>query len=123
MSASVLISIVALILTCATAISVTVLVSRALTSAFRALDSMHKRAGDQQSQLLDRFQAIRWEDLAALRSTSDAEDGGFFPPLTVVDVEPGLVEQHTKGLWGRMGNHQTELTDDEAELLAEDFPE
>lgn len=121
MTASVIISIVALIVTSTTAIAVTVLVSQALSNAFRALSDMHERAGKQQSQLLDRFQAIRWEDLAALRSVDETDEGGFFPPTE--DAEPGEVTQELPGRWGSLSALRERLSKEEQALLDEDFDE
>jgi hypothetical protein len=117
-TASVIISIIALILTTATSIAITVLVSRALSSAFRTLDTMHKRQVQQLSGLLDRFQAIKWEDLAALRGLEEPAEGGFFPPASNREEAEG--GQMVRTPFGSL-MHRPEVQDIGEGLLDEDF--
>lgn len=119
MTASVVISIIALTVMTATMIAVTVLVSHALANAFRALDQMHERSAQQMSGLLDRFQAIRWEDLAALRSIEEPDDGGFIPPTP---RKPPAVDDDDPGQWGSLGPIPR-ADAEEALLISEDFPD
>lgn len=122
MTASVIIGIVALTGCVAISVSIAVVFSRALQGIVDAHSRRDELHAQHMNGLLDRFQAIRWEDLAALRSTSDAEEGGFFPPISdEVRDDTGVVEQHRPGRWGSLS--RVELNDEEAAMLAEDFPE
>lgn len=116
MTASVVISIVALIVVSVTCVSITVLVSKALSSAFSTLNAMHARSGKQMDSVLDRLVALDWEKLAALRSIDEPTEGGFYSPdeqLAPVEVQPPA----------RWGSIQSMFTEDEEALLAEDFDE
>lgn len=119
MTAALIIAILALILCSATSVAVAVLVSRALTTSFKATDRMNARWAKQMDGLLDRFQAIRWEDLAALRSVDDSADAGFFTP----DDEAEEQEEKDRPVWGALNALRDKLstTQEEQELLDEDF--
>jgi hypothetical protein len=100
---SLLIGIIALILSISVHVTVAAIVRRALTEAFRALNLSNDAHQRQMSGLLDRFQAIAWEDLAALRATEDAELGGFEAPtvgVRVTDEDDEATEIQVRGPWG-----------------------
>lgn len=120
MSASVLISIIALTFAFATAISVTVLVSRSLANAFRTIESMHTRSYAALDKTLDRLMAIKWEDFVAMQNIDEGEDGGFFAPDEQEDETPSLQQP---GLWGRLVTVPEDPASREEQLiLDEDFP-
>lgn len=121
MSATVLISIIAMILVVIFGVSITVLVSKALSNAFRTLDRMHERNGQHVDTLLDRLVAIDWEKFAALKAMEDPAEGGFIVPED--QQEEGSIEVPRK--WGslRALRERTTLTPDEERLLAEDEEE
>lgn len=123
MTALLIVSIISMIGVIVLCVAVTVLVSRALTRAFRALDQMHVRTAQQQSDLLDRLMTIRWEDLLALRSTDEPQVGGFYSPTMLADEEDteGGVEEPPGGTFLSRLNERLRLTDEESELLSEDF--
>jgi hypothetical protein len=76
-------------------VSVAVLFSRALSSAFSSLDSAHERFIRHEKGLLDRLMAVDYATFKAYQLAEDAEDG--------VQAEP----------WP---------TTDDRELVREDFP-
>jgi len=131
-TATVIIGIVVLIATISLCISVAVIVFKIVSSVADELAQqrhaheaqlneilMHHH--EEQSGLLDRFQAIRWEDLASLRAIDENEEGGFYPPTEDED-EPGQTAPgQFNGL--RELNERMRLTNEEQQLLAEDFPE
>lgn len=118
MTAAVIIGVVALISLSATSVAIAVLVSKALARAFRALDKMHARSGQQIDSLLDRLAAIRWEDLAALRSVDEPDSGAFITPEEQADE----VEQiFPPPKWGALTALRDKMTKEEEDLLAEDF--
>lgn len=119
MTATVIISIFALIVVSATCIAVTVLVSRALSSAFRAIDKMHERSAGQQGKLLDRFIALDFEKIYTLRLADDdtGESGGFIPP----DEQQEHEQEMPARSWGSLTALRERLSEDERELLDEDF--
>lgn len=125
---SVLIGIIALILTISVHVTVAVIVRRVLTEAFRALNSSNVAHQKQMSGLLDRFQAISWEDLASLRASEDAELGGFEAPAVGVRIEEDDEVTEVLGVRGPWGTVQA-LSDrlradrEERGLLEEDFDE
>jgi hypothetical protein len=123
-TATVIFGIVAMILVVVFGVTITVLVSRALSSAFSTLNSMDIRHGKRMEGLLDRFQAIKWEDLAALRSIEDADEGGFMTP-TEQRGESGEMRIEEPGRWGALSalNDRLRLSEEERALLEEDFPE
>jgi hypothetical protein len=114
-------AIVVVILTCATSVLVAVLSSKTSAKALETLDSLHSRQSEQLDKTLDRLMTIRWEDLIALQSVSESEEGGFIPPQ---DEDEGDDEEE-KSRWGhlaRLRKPGMELTKDERALLDEDFP-
>lgn len=121
MTALLIFGIVGMILTVSFGVTITVLVSRALSSAFRTVDSMNERNGKHIDTLLDRLVAIDWEKFAALKAMEDPQEGGFFEPGG--DEEETGVEVRTS--WGTLSRlrERTELTADEERLLAEDEAE
>ena len=103
---------------------VTVTFRQALRDLSRVIVSQSRRHDEQMSALLDRFQAIRWEDLAAMRSLKDTTDeGGFFTPED--QRAEGEVQVQEPQRWGPMSRlrREQDLSDAETELLKEDFPE
>jgi hypothetical protein len=91
----------------------------------RVIVSQSRRHDEQMSAMLDRFQAIRWEELASLRALGDTTDqGGFLSPDDQV-AEAQAVELDDQQRWSptsRLRRTQ-ELSKEEQALLAEDFPE
>lgn len=72
------------------------------------------------SSLLDRFQAIRWEDLASLRALAETgEEGGFVSP----EEQRGEVTVEEPGRWGHLSrlSERLRLTEEEQAMLDEDF--
>lgn len=119
MSATVIISIVAVISFSIISITVAVLVSRTLAKTYLLLSHMQSRAYQQQDKLLDRLAAIKWEDLAALRSIEDSQPGGFVAPEE--QQQEGGQEMPTRANWPALSQLQERLSKEEAELLSEDF--
>jgi hypothetical protein len=103
---------------------VTVTFRQALRDLSRVIVAQNTRHNEQMSSLLDRFQAIRWEDLAAMRSIEDTSQmGGFLTPeqqaAEASDDEPTQASR-----WGplsRLG--KPDVSDEEQALLDEDFPD
>lgn len=119
MTASVIVSIIALIVVSATCVAVTVLVSRALADAFRAIDKMHSRSAEHQGKLLDRFIALDFEKLYTLQLAEDDGDvGGFIAPE---DQEEEHEQEMPPPKWGSLTALRERLSDEERELLDEDF--
>jgi len=104
---------------------VTVTFRQALRDMSRVIVSQSRRHDEQMSAMLDRFQAIRWEELASLRALGDTTDqGGFLSPDDQV-AEAQAVELDDQQRWSptsRLRRTQ-ELSKEEQALLAEDFPE
>jgi hypothetical protein len=105
------------------AITVTVLVSQALTDAFRTLDHMHERSQKNLDKVLDRLMTIRWEDYVATQAMSEEEEGGFFTPEEQREEQPGMVEVEEPGLWGHLSGlrSRAEVDEEETQILREDF--
>jgi len=82
-------------------VSVAVLFSRALSTAFSSLDSMHKRAIEHEKGLLDRLMAVDYATFKSYQLSEESEDGWQEQP----EARFGL---------------KVVPTDDEA-LLVEDF--
>src|SRR5262245_18030548 len=110
-----------------------VIVSITMTVAFRqamreqALSHVHdaQRRDEQMSALLDRFQAIDWESLVALRATqADDQEGGFYTPEEQAN-EAASIEVDEQKRWGPLSRLRAVEERNEAEqaLLAEDFPD
>jgi hypothetical protein len=119
---TVLFGIVVVILTCASSVLVAVLSHKAAQNALSTLDSLHKRQSEHNDKTLDRLMTIRWEDFLALQSSQEEETGGFIPPGEQVEED----EDEEKGRWGhlrRLRPGALDLSDDERELLGEDFPD
>lgn len=125
MTALAIIGIVFSVLSFATVVAVTVLVSRALSSAFQTVNSMHERFARHQDRTLDRLMAVKWEDYVQLRELQvpDTQEGGFIPPEE--QVEEGEMAIEPPGGWGYLNNLRDRLavTEEEEEFLREDFPE
>lgn len=122
MTASVIISIFALAVLSTTCVAVTVFVSRALADAFRAIDRMHKRSAEHQGKLLDRFIALDFEKLYTLQVASDdGDEGGFISPEDQGDDDEEHEQEIPKPAWGSLTALRERLTDEERELLEEDF--
>lgn len=119
-----IIAAVSVVCSLVSSVHIAVTFRQALLEMSRARDRDSERRDAQLSAVLDRFQAIRWEDLAAMRSIDDtSEAGGFFSPEE--QREEGLVEVEEAERWGplsrlRVLNEQEQA---EQELLAEDFPD
>lgn len=125
MNASVLISIIALILTFATCVSITVLVSRALSNAFRTIESMHDRMQSANDKTLDRLMTIRWEDYVSVQTLQDDQEGGFFTPEEQGEEIQSGTEVVEPSRWGALStlSSRLEALDNEQKLLDEDFPD
>jgi hypothetical protein len=119
MIALLIFGIISLILTVSFGVTITVLVSKALSDAFRTINAMSKRNGEQIDKLLDRLVAIDWEKYATLRSLEDAEEGAFIPPSD--GQEEGGLEKPRRFPRLAALRERTELTPDEERLIAEDF--
>lgn len=122
---SVLFSTVVVILICTTTVLVAVLSHKTAQHALSTLDSLHKRQSEQNDKTLDRLMTIRWEDFLALQSVQDADEGGFVTPEEQKKQTDGEdEEQDTR--WGhlrRLRPGALNLTEDEENLLDEDFPD
>lgn len=124
MSASLTVSIVSLILIFATCISITVLVSKALSNAFRTIESMHDRMQAANDKTLDRLMTIRWEDFVASQTYQEDDTGGFFTPDEQKGDSSGGTQVVEPSRWGSLSllNERLEALDNEQKLLDEDFP-
>jgi hypothetical protein len=103
---------------------VTVTFRQSLRDLSRVIVAQNARHADQMSALLDRFQAIRWEELASLRAIQDTTDeGGFLTPQDQRDEVAVEVDDQMR--WSPASRLQKaqDLSDAEKALLAEDFPE
>jgi len=109
----------------ASTVSVALIFRQTLRETSRANERDSIRRDEQLSRLMDRFQAIRWEDLAALRSIQDTtEEGGFLTPAEQA-AEAGAVEVEESERWGPLSRLRA-ITDQEKleqSLLEEDFPD
>jgi hypothetical protein len=119
-----ILGLVALILSLATVVLVTVLSSRNAEKAFQLVDSLHQRQSEQNDKTLDRLMTIRWEDYVATQTLEPTEEGGFFPPTERVEEE----NDEEVGTWGalrglRRPERLDSVTDEERALLDEDFPD
>jgi hypothetical protein len=141
-TASVIITAFAVMCLLVSSVVYAVLLFRALQQVSRTLVTIMNQYADQQSQLLDRFQAIRWEDLMTLRSIQDSEDeeGGFFEPSdspitfqssngqVLIEDDTPPEEDYVEVLepgWGSLSeaNRRARVLAEEQALLEEDFPE
>ena len=122
MSASVILGFFAVTVSFIVTVSVTVLFSRALTSAFSTISSLHERSSRQQDKLIDRLVAIRWEDYAALRSATDEtqEYGGFFTPEEQQEEPTGL-DVPGYGTLSTLQDRLAAIASHEETLIKEDF--
>lgn len=122
---TVLISIIALILSSASAILVAVLSHKTAQNALLTLDSVHERQSKQTDQILDRLMAIDWERFAVMRDATESDAGGFYTP----EEQRGEVTQEPvdrPGQWGALSDLRTRVrgvSPEEQELLDEDFPD
>lgn len=112
------------VITCAV---VAVLVSQRLSDAFRTISTVHARSSKTfdkaTDKLLNRLMAIRWEDYVALHSVTVEEsegEEGFFAPE---DLRPPSEDEEEGGMTWPHLRRPEELTEDERELLDEDFDE
>jgi len=103
---------------------ITVTFRRALQDVLRNTDRMNERDSRRLQGVLDRFQAIKWEDLLAMRVTEEeAQTGGFFTPGED-DGEEGGQEQPNER-WGIVSamKLREERAANEETLIMEDFDE
>jgi len=121
-TASVIISIVALILMTAIGLVIANTLSGALAKAFLTLERIDKRNSEALQKTLDRLMTIDWEKFAALRSVEDeTEEGGFSAPGEEEEEEGG---QLVPNFLGRMvPSYTDDVSTEEQMLLNEDFPE
>jgi len=101
---------------------ITVTFRRALQDVLRNTDRMNERDSRRLQGVLDRFQAIKWEDLLAMRVTEEeAQTGGFFTPGE--DEEGGQEEPDKR--WGIVSamRLREERAANEETLILEDFDE
>jgi hypothetical protein len=123
-TASLIVSIVALILFVGFGVAVAVIISHALRDAFLTLDRAQQRHTKQQDKLLDRLMTIKWEDYVATRSVDEADEGGFIAPGEDEDGgETEIIPPAPR--WGSLSALRERMvtTPDEQALLDEDFPE
>lgn len=117
--------IAALAIMCALASTVFVAVTfrQALRDVARDRQRDSERRDAQLSAVLDRFQAMRWEDLAAMRTIEDPEDGGFLTPEE--QRQEAGIEVDDQVRWGPLSRLRAanSMTETEEALLAEDFPD
>jgi hypothetical protein len=123
-TASALVTALAVMCSLVATVAVAYTLRQALQDLVRAHDRDALRRDAQLSAVLDRFQAIRWEDLAAIRTIDDpTQVGGFLSPddqaaeAEATDNEPSL--------WGQLSALRPvyEMDENERQLLEEDFPE
>jgi len=110
----------------ALSVLMTVTLRQALQDLVRMFDRESTRRDAQMSALLDRFQAIRWEDLIAVRAYEGTDQGGFLSPedqQAEIQAQSVTVDEQVK--WGPLSRfqRQKDLSDAEQALLAEDFPD
>lgn len=124
MTALLVIGIIVLILSCTISVLALHFSRKTSEKALDTLDSLHRRQSEQLDKTLDRLMTIRWEDFLALQSVHETDEGGFIPPEQQVDRgEDGDDEE--KGRWGhlrRLRPGGLDLSDEEKDLLSEDFP-
>jgi hypothetical protein len=123
MTAAVIITAFAVVCLSIATVCVTVIFRQALRDMSHAYNVQSARHDDQLSRLLDRFQAMRWEDLAAMRTIEDPEDGGFLTPEE--QREEAGVEVDEQVRWGPLSRLRAanDMSEAERALLEEDFPE
>jgi hypothetical protein len=114
-----LIAIIAVAVSFSTTVLIAVLSSRAVTDAYRTLDRAHQSHARQVDGLLNRLQAVRWEDFAALQTTLEegADVGGYYPPED--ETETG---QYRPNFLGNMRRQSTNSSSEDT-LIDEDFDE
>jgi hypothetical protein len=124
MTALTIIAALAVICSIITTVVVSVTLRQALRDMSRDRQLESTRRDAQMSALLDRFQAIQWEDLAAMRALEDTTDeGGFLTPAE--QAAESVVEIDEPGRWGPLSRLKvaSNLSDNERQLLEEDFPD
>lgn len=123
-TATVIFTLFVVILSLSACVAIAVISRQASTDAIRInaqlIDATLRKLGEQQSSLLDRFQAIKWEDLAAMRTLEDTDEFGGQTLPTYGTEEETEIEQHRPSPWGAL---RMEPPADDADLLREDFPE
>ena len=103
---------------------VTVSFRQALRDMSRANNQRDERHDVMMSATLDRFQAIRWEDLAAMRALADTTDeGGFLSPQEQRDEADTQIIPPDR--WSPVSRRAAAdaLDENEQQLLEEDFPD
>jgi hypothetical protein len=111
-------SIFALIVTVAFGVSVALILSNGLSRITSNQSRQNERHAKQIDTLLDRLVAIDWEKYAVLQTLKEDDVGGFEAPG---DTDEDTVVVRTN--WGRTLTERTDLTADEEKILAEDFPD
>jgi hypothetical protein len=123
-TASVIITTVAVICLLTSNVVSSLIFREALRDMSRDRALSDERRDAQMSAMLDRFQAIKWEDLVAVRAYESAEQvGGFLTPAEQAAEAVTEIDEQMK--WGPLSRLQAVREQEEAEqaLLAEDFPD
>jgi hypothetical protein len=124
MTALTIIAALAVVCSIIAIVVVSVTFRQALYAMSRAHERRDERHDERLSAILDRFQAIQWEDLAAMRSLQDTTDeGGFLTPAE--QAAESVVEIDDQIRWGPASRLRAAagLSDTERQLLEEDFPD
>lgn len=123
MTVAVLIGAMAMILLVVTAVAALHIIRQASADSFRALERLDARHEKSLQTVLDRLMTIKWEDFAAVKTLDDDEneETGFIAPHRDDEGEVEIED----GRWGHLSTlrERLRLTDEEDQLLREDFPE
>lgn len=126
MTALLIVSIIALIVSLAAVVVSAVISFYTVSSTNRLVSSMHQRSGAQLDKTLDRLMTINWEQFSAMRDGTTAEWGyqslpGYQSPHEQVGEDEDQPDQLAPDLWGRMRGIIDDALPDEKELIEEDF--
>jgi hypothetical protein len=104
---------------------IAVVISKAHQRTLSTLDSMSARSDETLNKALDRLMTIKWEDFASMQTLDEGEEGGFFAPSEQKEEADDGVRVVEPGQWGTLEQlyRQSEAQENEARLLAEDFPD
>ena len=123
MTAALAIAILALILSFITAISITVLVSRALQNSFQLVSNMHIRSAKQLDKTLDRLMTINWEQFVSAQSQQTPDEGFWEGPDTFPKAQLSSegITQEIPDVWGRLRTFVDGPPEDGQDLIEEDL--
>lgn len=120
MTALLIVSIIALIVSLAAVVVSAVISFYTVSSTNRLVSSMHQRSGAQLDKTLDRLMTINWEQYSLLRDGTTTEWGYQSLPEQVGPDED-QPDQLAPDLWDKMTSIINEVHPGEDELIDEDF--